>query len=492
MNKWKNLQNGSDIRGVALDGIDDEPITLTPNISRTIGWAFSYWLKDKLGLNNIIIAVGHDSRISSEIIKNAVFEGIIHSDSECIDCGLASTPAMFMSTQFPNHNYDGSIMLTASHLPFNRNGLKFFTKDGGLSKEDISQILVLAESKEHINSFLLPNIKKVNLMIDYANHLVGIIRSKTDMEKPLSGLKIIVDAGNGAGGFFVNDVLNPLGADTRGSQFLEPNGNFPNHIPDPENKDAINSLINAVINNNADLGIIFDTDVDRAGAVDKNGSPINRNKFIALMSFIILEEYPGTTIVTDSVTSVGLKKWIESLGGIHYRFKRGYKNVINESKRLNNNNISSELALETSGHGALKENYFLDDGAYQIAKILIKTSKLYHNNQGSIDQLIEGLEEPKDQIEFRPNITCEDFSSYADLIISLFNTYVINHPIWKLTPNNFEGIHVTLPNGWILLRKSLHDPKIPINIETNNKNGAIEIKLEILEFLRQFKDLELS
>ena len=84
MNKWKNLQNGSDIRGVALDGIDDEPITLTPNISRTIGWAFSYWLKDKLGLNNIIIAVGHDSRISSEIIKNAVFEGIIHSDSECI------------------------------------------------------------------------------------------------------------------------------------------------------------------------------------------------------------------------------------------------------------------------------------------------------------------------------------------------------------------------------------------------------------------------
>ena len=130
------------------------------------------------------------------------------------------------------------------------------------------------------------------------------------------------------------------------------------------------------------------------------------------MSYIILKEYPNTTIVTDSVTSSSVKKWIEDLGGKHHRFKRGYKNVINESIRLNKEGISSELALETSGHGALKENYFLDDGAYQISKILIHMSK----NDKNISNLIDKFEDPKDSIEFRPLITLNNFSFYADEI----------------------------------------------------------------------------
>ena len=250
-------------------------------------------------------------------------------------------------------------------------------------------------------------------------------------------------------------------------------------------------LINAVKKNRSDLGIIFDTDVDRAGAVDNNGIPINRNRFIALMASIILEQYPGTTIVTDSVTSSGLTKWIEKLGGVHHRFKRGYKNVINESIRLNKKNISCELALETSGHGALRENYFLDDGAYQISKILIKLSQLHKNNSSSIDQLIKDLEEPRDAIEFRPKIKCKDYLMYADKILIEFNNYVLSHSIWNLTPNNYEGVHVSIPDGWILIRKSLHDANLPINIESNIKNGTNKIKLEVIEFLRQFDDLEI-
>ena len=136
------------------------------------------------------------------------------------------------------------------------------------------------------------------------------------------------------------------------------------------------------------------------------------------MSTIVLEEHPGSTIVTDSVTSTGLKWWIEEkLGGTHHRYQRGYKNVINEAIRLNESGTPSFLALETSGHGALKENYFLDDGAYQIAKILIKIAQLKAAGQGTVDELIAELPEPAEALEFRPQIMVDDFSACADEVL---------------------------------------------------------------------------
>lgn len=104
----------------------------------------------------------------------------------------------------------------------------------------------------------------------------------------------------------------------------------------------------------ADLGVIFDTDVDRSAIVDRHGDPINRNSLIALIAAVILKEHPGSTVVTDSVTSDGLAEFIGALGGKHHRFKRGYKNVIDEGIRLNKAGEECWLAIETSGHCALR------------------------------------------------------------------------------------------------------------------------------------------
>jgi phosphomannomutase len=490
MEQFYRLQNGSDVRGVALDGVEGEPVTLTEPIARTIGYAFAQWLEKKLGKSDLKIGVGHDSRLSAEAIKTAVFQGLEKGGSAVFDCGLASTPAMFMSTVFENHNYDGSIMLTASHLPFNRNGLKFFTREGGLGKQEIKEILTLATEAGEFEGQALASVQAVDLMGDYSAHLVSIIREGAGSDQPLAGLKIVVDAGNGAGGFFVDKVLNPLGADTAGSQFLNPDGSFPNHIPNPEDKDAMDAIISAVTKNAADFGIIFDTDVDRAGAVDKNGKPINRNRFIALMATIVLGEQPGSTIVTDSVTSSGLKWYIEEkLGGVHHRFQRGYKNVINEAIRLNEAGTPSFLALETSGHGALKENYFLDDGAYQIAKILIKIAQLKAAGAGTVDELIAELPEPAEAVEFRPQITVDDFSAYADEVLAGFSAFAEQQAGWALTPNNYEGVHVTTENGWILVRKSLHDPQLPINIESDIAGGVSPLQETVKTFLSTFEGL---
>ena len=496
---WMKLQNGSDVRGVALEGVEGEAVNLTPEIVRPIGYAFAQWLAEKKGkpVSELKVAVGHDSRLSADMVKSAVFQGLEKAGCAAIaDSGLSSTPAMFMATVFENHAYDGSIMLTASHLPFNRNGLKFFTRDGGLEKADIKAIQTTATETGMFDEIELSKVRKIELMDDYAASLVSNIREGAGQgDTPLAGLKIVVDAGNGAGGYFVDKVLKPLGADTTGSQFLEPDGSFPNHIPNPEEPDAMDAIISAVETNKADLGIIFDTDVDRAGAVDKNGKPINRNRFIALMSTIVLEEHPGTVIVTDSVTSTGLKYWIEEkLGGVHLRFKRGYKNVINESIRLNGEGKESWLAMETSGHGALKENYFLDDGAYQIAKILIKTAQLHAEGKGGVDTLVDGLPEPAEAKEYRAKITTKDFGPYGDEVLKKFEQFVADEPGWSATPNNFEGVHVTVDasagNGWALLRKSLHDPVLPLNIESEEADGVAKIAGRMQTFLSTFDSLD--
>ena len=140
---------------------------------------------------------------------------------------------MFMSTIFEGAKFSGAIMITASHLPWNRNGMKFFLNSGGLEKDDISEIIAIAEEDREVE----PRGKRrsYDIITPYSTHLASIIRDGIgDGETPLRGYKIAVDAGNGAAGFFATDVLAPLGADISASQFLEPDGEFSNHAPNPE------------------------------------------------------------------------------------------------------------------------------------------------------------------------------------------------------------------------------------------------------------------
>ncbi len=499
---WKKLQNGSDIRGVALEGVPGEAVNLTTVVAERLGRAFVAWLTTKLDkpATELTIAIGRDSRLSGPELMQAVMTGMAASGSQVFDCALASTPAMFMSTVTPGFDCDGAIMMTASHLPFNRNGLKFFTAGGGLGKPDIAAILALAEQNQFPEVAAAGAIAPRDFISVYASQLVEKVRSAVNhpqqFDQPLQGLKIIVDAGNGAGGFFASKVLAPLGADTSGSQFLEPDGMFPNHIPNPENKEAMASICDAVLANQADFGIIFDTDVDRSAAVDHQGQELNRNRLIALIGAIVLQEHPGSTIVTDSITSDGLAEFIEQdLGGKHHRFKRGYKNVINEAIRLNRAGEESWLAIETSGHGAMKENYFLDDGAYLVSKLLIELAKAKQAGRILTD-LITSLKEPQESQEVRIKIEVEDFKSQGESVIAQLEAFVQDQSDWAIVPNNFEGLRVACQSpsedGWFLLRLSLHDPVLPLNIESNVAGGVHQISTRVQQFLAGMENLDLT
>ena len=313
-------------------------------------------------------------------------------------------------------------------------------------------------------------------------------------DKPLKGLKIAVDAGNGVGGFYAYDVLEPLGADISGSQFLEPDGYFPNHTPNPENEEAIKSISIATLKAKADLGIIFDTDVDRAACVDMSGEEINRNRLVALASTIALKGNEGGTIVTDSVTSDGLKKFIEEkLKGKHHRFKRGYKNVIDEAVKLNSEGINAPLAIETSGHAAFRENYFLDDGAYLITKIIILMSELKKEGK-SLLSVISDLEEPVEAKEIRIPINEADFKPFGEKVISdlLFLANVTDG--WTPANDNHEGIRISANDGegWFLLRLSVHDPLLVLNLESTVQGKVSEYAAKVKDFLSQYSFLNLE
>ncbi len=489
---YKKLQNGSDIRGVALEGIEGQSVNLTQEVCRNIGRGFALWLAKKTGKNNLKVAVGRDSRLSGPALCEWICDAMVQQGLEVTDFSMASTPAMFMATVTEGYKFDGTVMITASHLPFNRNGFKFFTANGGLEKADIKEILEFAEGDTQ-TGLNAGSLKTTEFMDTYAKILADKIRTATGEDKPLDGFKIVVDAGNGAGGFYVDKVLKPLGADTTGSLYLDPDGSFPNHIPNPEDKTAMSSITAAVKSAKADLGIIFDTDVDRAGAVLSDGSELNRNRIIAMLAAILLREHPGTTIVTDSITSTGLAKFIAEKGGVHHRFKRGYRNVINESIRLNNEGKDSQLAIETSGHGALKENYFLDDGAYLVTKLLIELARGKREGY-TLESLIATLKEPAESIEFRMNILLDGFKAYGQQVIDELTAYAQKQNGWSLVPNNYEGVRVNLDeshgNGWFLLRLSLHDPLLPLNIESNVAGGAKIIAAELARFIKNYDKLD--
>ena len=492
------LQNGSDIRGVALEGVDGEHVNLTTEVCRNIGAAFALWLSAKTGrsTDTLVIGIGRDSRLSGGALENALVEGLATQRVTIVRCSLATTPAMFMGTVFDETNFDGSIMITASHLPFNRNGFKFFDKSGGLERADITEILRSAAAQQTTGDNGSPKCRSFDLIARYSKHLQDAIRKGLSFhaEKPLANLKIAVDAGNGAGGFFAEQVLKELGADTSGSRFLEPDGTFPNHIPNPENKAAMEAAKTATVQSHSDLGLIFDTDVDRMSAVLSDGTEVNRDAIIAMTAAILAPNYPHSTIVTDSVTSDRLTFFLEQeLGLTHLRYMRGYKNVINKCRELNEQGIISPLAMETSGHGALKDNYYLDDGAFLAVKLVTALANAKHEGK-NIEGLIGKLPPMVEETELRFKIRGEDFKEYGMSILQAFKERA-EKAGFEL-PQSYEGVRISFKSteaqGWMLLRLSLHDPVMPLNIESSRKGDLAKLKAIARTLLEGFDRLDIS
>lgn len=497
--KLMHLKSGTDVRGTAVSTKEHPEFELTDEAVSAISGSFIRFLSAKTGkaANSLSVSVGHDSRISAMRIKDAVIKTLTDMGVNVLYCSYCSTPAMFMTTV--TRGCDGAVQITASHHPYDRNGLKFFTRGGGLSGGELSEILKDAEASPVPENAEKGTVTEIDYISEYSDILKEMIKkgvNADDYGRPLNGFKIAVDAGNGVGGFYAEKVLAPLGADVSASQFLEIDGMFPNHIPNPENKTAMDFIRNATVENGCDLGVIFDTDVDRASCVDEKGEEINRNAIVALASVIALENNAGGTVVTDSVTSDGLHDFIENtLGGKHIRFKRGYKNVIDEAVRRTENGENAPLAIETSGHAAFGENYYLDDGAYLITRIIIKAAVL-RNEGKKIGDCIKALHKPTEEKELRFGIKAENFREAGTALVEKIKLLAEKSPEMRLAPDNYEGVRVSFDDekrcGWFLLRLSVHDPVMPFNTESDAEGGCREICRTFYETVKDETEFDFS
>ena len=343
-------------------------------------------------------------------------------------------------------------------------------------------------------------------MPHYALTLKNAILKEVGTDKPddraLAGLKIVLNAGNGSGGFF-NNVLKDLGADVSASIHLEPDGSFPVDVPNPESSGMIQETMRACQEANADIGIMLDTDADRCGfvvprVVGEDGArsdyeALNRNRLIALLSVIFSESSPGCAIVTDSVTSEGLATFLEQdLGLKHVRYLKGYANVIGKAKELTESGVANaEMAIETSGHCAMKENDYLDDGTYTAVKVVGLLARVaQHEANKSLLDLISNLEEMPEVKELRMELLDDSLESTAavfdfaaleieQLCESLGTDEDPVLATWNLDRDNLEGIRVRTGNGgFFMLRKSLHDPVISLQVEGTSRD---EIRANVID-----------
>jgi phosphomannomutase len=408
-----------------------------------------------------------------------------------------------------------------------RNGFKFFTVNGGFSKAQIQALTSVAKQHAQVwyDMGIIPPTSGpsavfcsewVNWMPHYELKLKhalmkqvhdgGVKPKENGVKQTLKGLKIVLNSGNGSGGFF-RQVLKDLGADVSASIHTDPDPYFPVGVPNPENANMIEATIQACEAANADLGILLDTDADRCGMVvprtigeDGCGDyePLNRNRLIALMGVIFARESPGCAIVTDSVTSNGLATFLqEDLGLVHIRYLKGYANVISKARSLTEANVvNAEVAIETSGHCALKENDYLDDGTYTAVKVigLLARERLVNPTKSLLD-LIANLQELEEVTELRLQTldgSLESMHVLFDYVALGIEARCAESDNWTIDKENLEGLRVSFGDdgGFFMLRKSLHDPVLSLQIEADTKETARELVVEpILEIFQSSEEI---
>jgi phosphomannomutase len=344
---------------------------------------------------------------------------------------------------------------------------------------------------------------------------------RSDIPLPLAGLRIVLNSGHGSGGFFYH-VLHDLGADLSQSQHLnQPDATFPSGIPNPESDRMVKETTQLCEEIDADIGIMLDTDADRCGFIVPTASstfpfsthqyqPLNRNRLIALLGRIFSERSPGCAIVTDSVTSEGLAKFLSNLGVKHVRYLKGYANVIEKAMELSQSGqANAEVAIETSGHCAMKENGYLDDGTYTAVKVIACLAQVAARdrcNRNNIDRsrnhekssdgsssnppsnlldLISALEELEEVRELRLSVTDGSLATtesiFQELCHQVDNACHNGKNGWELDVDNLEGIRVRTPGshgGFFMIRKSLHDPLLSLQVEGRNKE---EVRAQVIQ-----------
>ncbi|MBQ9419520.1 MAG: phosphomannomutase/phosphoglucomutase [Synergistaceae bacterium] len=444
----RNIFREYDIRGNADKELTDETATL-------IGKAYATWLRraDVSGA----VAVGGDARLSTPRIKHALIGGVLSAGLDVIDVGLVTTPMLYWS--LIKFNLSGGVMITGSHNPPDMNGLKLCFEHGTLWGDEIQHIRAIAES----GNFETGAGKLTHSNID--DEYIKMLVSKFDL--PFSKkFRIVCDSGNGAAGVTAKKYFEALGCECV-SLFDEPDGHFPNHHPDPQKRENMQTLIEKVKKLNADVGFAFDGDADRVGVVDDKGEIIFGDRLMTLYWKEILATHKGADVIVEPKCSLVLPELAEKFGGKVLYWKSGHSLIKAKMRE-----IGALFAGEYSGHMFFADEFFgHDDAFYAAARVLRIMSKF----REPLSRLMLGVPIYPSTEEIR--IPCADDVKFQ--IAERIKTKV------QATHNCsvIDGVRILYPDGWGLIRASNTQPVMVVRCEGKTQESLEKIMSDVKNIL---------
>lgn len=437
-----------DVRGIADTDLTDENVYL---FARGTGTYYN-----SMGEHKVI--VGRDVRISSPRISTVLQKGLNDSGCDVINIGEVPTPILYFSLF--HFDIGNGIMITASHNPKEFGGFKICRNKTTIYGKEIQALKDIVNGGNYTSG--KGRIEKQDVIPVYINSLLEHIKIR-------KGLKIVIDTGNGTCGPIVDEIMKRIGVDYH-ILYKEPDGNFPNHLPDPTVVKHITKLIEIVKKGDYHCGIGFDGDGDRIGVVDENGEIIWGDVLLAIYAEKILEKIPGAKIIFEVKCSKGLIQRIEALGGIPLMYKTGHSLIKAKMKAEH-----SPLAGEMSGHIFFADRYYgYDDAIYAGLRLLEIISK-----NGKLSSLADKVPKYFSTPEIRIEIADERKFEVVESLKTFFKKS------YKVI--DIDGMRVDFPDGWGLVRPSNTQPALVLRFEAKTEERLEEIKKLIFDKLEEFK-----
>jgi phosphomannomutase/phosphoglucomutase len=449
----KEIFREYDVRGIVGKTLDREGAGI-------FGKGFGTYLS---GHGGQIVVVGRDNRASSADLQRAVIEGLVATGCQVIDVGQLPTPGFYFAVI--HLHADGGIMVTASHNPPEYNGFKMRRGEKAVFGDEIQEIRKIIEGAAFNRG------KGSSEMRDIVDDYLSAISRRITLKRPL---KVVADAGNGTTGPLVRRLLKDLGCELT-ELYCEPDGTFPHHLPDPTVEKNLTDLIARVRETGADVGVGYDGDGDRLGAVDEQGNIVWGDQLLSLFTLDIIQSKPAP-VVFDVKCSQALIETIDRYGGRPVMWKTGYPNI--QDKMLE---VQSPVGGEMSGHFYFMDDYFgFDDGIFASCRLL----QLLSNTDRSLSELVGALPRYHSTPEIRAE--CSEKDKFA--IVEELTTYFKEH--YKTI--DVDGIRILFEDGWALIRASNTQPILVLRFEAKTGKSMKEIQKIVRNKLRDYPSVKIE
>ena len=442
-----------DIRGL----VDTE---LTPAVARAVGQSFATLAWQRLR-RAPRVAVGRDNRPSGASLAAGVREGIAAAGGTAVDVGEMPTPALYFATK--TLEVDGGIQVTGSHNPPEFNGFKMVLAHDAVFGEEIQMLHRLIATERLVTRSGGGSTSHQGLLAAYA---AAVVQRNAPLARRI---KVVVDCGNGVTSLVAIDALRTLGADVV-PLFATSDGTFPNHHPDPTVLENLHDLQNAVRQHGAELGIAFDGDGDRIGAVDENGGVVAGDQLLVLFGRDLVRRMgPGRPVIFDVKCSEVLPQMLTRAGLKPVMWKTGHSFIKMKMKEL-----GAPLAGEMSGHMFFGGDWYgFDDALFAAARLIAYVAR----EGGPLSRLLADLPHTLATPELRVDSTDDRKFEVVDR--------AARHFAAKYPVSTLDGVRITFPHGWGLLRASNTQPVLVMRFEANSPDALAAYRGEVERWLTE-------